>query len=383
MRPDVDLLILGGGCAGLSLAAELASQDSPSIRTLILESRSEYSNDRTWCFWGDDAAPYARIASQQWSCFSIRHGAQQIKKFCPETPYHMLESGHFYDATLAKIKQASHIELKLGAPVTSNPVHTVGRWTVDTVDGPVSAKFLIDTRPQALPELGGAVLWQSFYGYEVECVDAVFDATCVDLMDFEIETEQGVAFTYVLPISATRALIEYTVFSVMSFSRDQLQNPLLSAITQRVRGKNFQIIRTESGILPMGLGKEVQQQGSSSAIRVGLSVGAGRPATGYAFQRIQRWSQACAHAILSGGLPVTHSPDPFLLRHMDRIFLEVLRRYPKLGPSLLTSLFSKVNSERVIRFLSDQGRLSDYLSIVLALPPKPFLAQLFTRPSSS
>lgn len=382
MRNDVDLLILGGGCAGLSLAAELASQESPGVSTLILESRSEYSNDRTWCFWGDDAVPYARMASQQWSCFNIRYGAQLVKKSCPETPYRMLESAHFYDATLAKIKQASHIELKLGTLVVSKPVHSMGRWTVDTADGPVFAKFLVDTRPQVLPELGGAVLWQSFYGFEIECVDAVFDATCLDLMDFEIETDHGVAFTYVLPISATRALIEYTAFSVMPYSRDQLQDSLLSAITQRVRGKSFQIIRTESGILPMGLGKEVQQQDSSSAIRVGLSVGAGRPATGYAFQRIQRWSQRCAHAILSGGLPVTHSPDPFLLRHMDRIFLEVLRHHPKLGPTLLTRLFSKVDSQRVIRFLSDQGRLSDYLAIVLALPPKPFLAQLFTRPSS-
>ena len=53
---QVDLIILGGGCAGLSLALNLAKQGSVCPNTLILEKREAYSNDRTWGFWQQQPA---------------------------------------------------------------------------------------------------------------------------------------------------------------------------------------------------------------------------------------------------------------------------------------------------------------------------------------
>jgi len=56
MQPDLDLLILGGGCAGLSLGDRLAEQPSRPGGTMIIEARQAYVNDRTWCF--GRLAPY-------------------------------------------------------------------------------------------------------------------------------------------------------------------------------------------------------------------------------------------------------------------------------------------------------------------------------------
>jgi lycopene beta-cyclase len=383
MQPDVDLLILGGGCAGLSLAANLSSQHANSPTTLILEKKTHYTNDRTWCFWDDAATPFAEFATHQWSSFTIGHGNKQVHKQCTETPYRMLESRHFYEATLSKIKRAPHMALRLGEPLWSDPVLRMGRWHVDTAEGPVSAKWVVDTRPQGQAEAGGAILWQSFYGHEIECASPVFNPSCADLMDFESEAPDGVAFTYVLPTTPTRALVEYTVFAARPLTADALHGALLESIAARVRGAEFTILRSESGILPMGLTQPAPQQKDASYNRVGLSAGAGRAATGYAFQRIQRWSQRCAAAILSGGLPLQLDRDPFLLRTMDHIFLNVLRSHPKLGPALFIGLFSKVDSKRLIRFLSDQGSLSDCAAVVLALPPGLFLSELFKRHRST
>ena len=379
MRADVDLLILGGGCAGLSLATNLVGKSLSPPSTLILEQRTAYTNDRTWCFWGDASTPYAELATHQWSSFTIRHGAEQVHKQCAKTPYRMLESSRFYEASIAKIMRAPHIELKLGEPIEADPVYRNGRWHTDTRDGPVSAKLVVDTRPQKQAAVGGAVLWQSFYGYEIECTDPVFDPSCVELMDFAIEPPHGVAFTYVLPTTPTRALVEYTVFAVNPLCAEELHRALLDSISERVRGAEYEIIRTESGILPMGLSGMAEQEVSPSYCHAGLTAGAARSATGYAFQRIQSWSTRCAEAVLAGGLPLKHSEDSFLLRTMDHIFLKVLRSYPELGPALFTGLFSKVDSERLIRFLSDQGKFSDCAAVVLALPPKPFLSALLKR----
>ena len=49
---EFDYVIIGGGCAGLSLAYELDLYQKLSKKTLaIVEPRKEYLRDKTWSFW--------------------------------------------------------------------------------------------------------------------------------------------------------------------------------------------------------------------------------------------------------------------------------------------------------------------------------------------
>ena len=49
---EFDYIIIGGGCAGLSLAYELEINEKLKDKTLaIIEPRSEYKKDKTWSFW--------------------------------------------------------------------------------------------------------------------------------------------------------------------------------------------------------------------------------------------------------------------------------------------------------------------------------------------
>ena len=52
---EQELIILGGGCAGLSLAARLVQQ-RPNIALTVVEPRAHYEEDRTWC--GLQIAPH-------------------------------------------------------------------------------------------------------------------------------------------------------------------------------------------------------------------------------------------------------------------------------------------------------------------------------------
>ena len=46
---EFDYIIIGGGCAGLSLAYELEIYDKLKNKTLaIIEPREEYKRDKTW-----------------------------------------------------------------------------------------------------------------------------------------------------------------------------------------------------------------------------------------------------------------------------------------------------------------------------------------------
>ena len=384
MQRDVELLILGGGCAGLSLAMRLAQLGHRGPATLILEQRPRYQNDRTWCFWGGEATPFAQMAQHQWPAVKVRNAHQTLRIDCARTPYRMLAAERFYAVAQTALRDAPQLRLLMDMPVLSEPQFHGGRWHLQTLAGQVTAAMVVDTRPVRMPAPGGALLWQSFYGYEIDCSQAVFDPECADLMDFLPANPERVAFIYVLPISRTRALVEFTVFGVAPLAADDLAAELNAAIAQRVNGTDFTVLRTESGMLPMGLNHQnsVLAGLGLAYVQVGVSAGAARPATGYAFQRIQRWAAHCAQAIAGGRLPIGHTRDPALLRQMDRIFLNLIRRQPELAPQLFMTLFARADSQKVIRFLSDCGSLVDYASIVLALPAKPFLQQLFSAASS-
>jgi lycopene beta-cyclase len=380
MPTDFDTIILGGGCAGLSLGVRLAQQSNARHRTLILEARDVYSNDKTWCFWRHHAHRWDTVAARTWSQMTVREGAREVPFDCHSTPYQMITADAFYSEAQRVISASTQVDLQLGRPINEAPIFENERWHLRTIDGVFSTRHVIDTRPARAPQAGGAILWQSFLGQELRCGSPVFDAKTVALMHFvESSTAaetNGVMFTYVLPFSTQHAVVETTIFGVKPLGVSDLRTHQSQAVQQWTRGSSHTITRTEHGILPMGLNASTDSS-QPGYVRAGLMSGAARPSTGYAFQRIQRWADACAESLAAGRGPMVHAPDSAMRSAMDRLFLRVIRDDPARAPSLFLSLFARANAARVIRFLSDEGTLTDYVAIVAALPPGPFLQQLF------
>ncbi|SNX27913.1 lycopene beta-cyclase [Polynucleobacter meluiroseus] len=380
MQADFDLVIIGGGCAGLSLGMYLAQLGHTAPQTLLLERRKYYENDRTWCFWGLDQALHTDLASNQWNQFKVQANEQSALIDCAFAPYQMIAAQNFYDHAQGKISKNSRLDLRMNAALLAEPQFIEGRWRIQTQFGEVSAKGVVDTRPLSMTQLKNTKLWQSFLGYELEIQEELFDPEVAVLMDFCEKNAEYIGFNYLLPFSKTRALIEFTVFAERPFYEDELLIELTKAVEKYIPHTDFKIHRTEFGLIPMGLESQVSAKHGAidkGYVHVGLTAGSARSATGYAFQRIQRWVQECTEAIQANGLPIAPSFDPFLLSTMDSIFLNVLREHPEFGPELFMNLFSKVEPHRLIRFLSDQGHLTDYVAVISALPSTPFIKAIF------
>ena len=386
MAGNTDLVILGGGCAGLSLAVALARLDRQGLRipkVMLLEKRARYANDRTWCFFKDPAASAQHRVQHQWQTMWVTTQQRSVTFDCGAAPYQMVPSGLFYEDAQNVISQSDRMVLHTGAIVISEPKKRGDLWCIETSAGLVETRYVVDTRPVCQPARGGAVLWQSFYGQEVECEEGVFDAACGELMDFSAAQACGavaafpdaVCFVYLLPSSGTRALIEFTVFGPDPLGPDAFREVQAKAVAQRVGNAAFTVLHTEHGVLPMGACPVLPGR-DSSYVRAGLTAGGARPSTGYAFARIQLWAAACAFALASGKAPIGHAPDDWAQHAMDALFLNVVRAQPQLAPDLFMALFEGVDTKRMIRFLSDRGTLSDYASVVAALPPWPFLRAL-------
>lgn len=380
MQTEVDLVILGAGCAGLSLAMHLAEMEQICPKTLLLEQRVIYENDRTWCFWGDKQTPFAHLTQHQWTEVNVQSGEKSALIDCSLAPYHILSGGCFYSHTIESIKKNSLLELKAGVTVLTDPEYHDNKWHLHTSFGQVVTKAIVDTRPIAIDTMNATLLWQSFLGYEIECEDIVFNPRTAHLMDFCESNSDYVGFTYLLPLSETKALIEFTVFAKKPYFKDELINQLNNSVSHYIKDKFYKVVRTESGLIPMGLSQNPvsfnTSKSNSGYVRVGVNAGAARPATGYAFQRIQLWAAQCAQSIKRTGLPISHRQDSWLQRNMDYLFLNVIGNNPILGPDLLMDLFSKTEHKRLIRFLSDKPQLFDYISVIKALPSMPFIKEL-------
>ncbi|MDE2423873.1 MAG: hypothetical protein KGN31_06650 [Betaproteobacteria bacterium] len=381
MQTDLDLVIIGAGCAGLGLGVELAKFNNETPKTLLLESREEYQNDRTWCFWKGPNSVYSELISHQWTKLIVRFAKEEISCDCSFAPYQILPSSTFYDFAKQVIDQNSKLTLQMGNKVLKEPLYQEGWWHIETQFGPIRTKTVVDTRPKPYQFLKKTKLWQSFLGYEIESSRAIFDPSTAQLMDFFHANRKFIGFNYILPQTARKALIEFTVFADKPYLPDELKNQLDQSIREYLNGSDFKISRTESGIIPMGVPSvnlDQRYQNNQGYVHVGLTAGGARASTGYAFQRIQKWAVDCAQAIKHNGLPISHTVGSFLLTKMDDIFLNVIRNNPELGPTLFMHLFKKVKTKRLVRFLTDTGNILDYIAVVRALPVTPFLKVFFS-----
>ena len=67
-----DYIIIGGGCAGLSLAYELEINEKLKDKTLaIIEPRAEYKKDKTWSFWKVATHNFDDCVKKSWKNFVI------------------------------------------------------------------------------------------------------------------------------------------------------------------------------------------------------------------------------------------------------------------------------------------------------------------------
>ena len=375
MQTDLDLVVLGGGCAGLSLAVRLAEQAGRCRRVTVLESRSAYANDRSWCFWRLGPHRHESLVKRNWSRVAVRSSSRAVQVDCARTPYQLLEAGDFYDHARRTFESGEVVRLELGVTVSAPPRAVPGGWRIETSAGGLSAAQVIDTRPPRAPRRGDSALWQSFLGQELLCDRPVFDPTRVELMDFAPESPGEVAFTYVLPLSSDRALVETTLFDPEPHGPADLARRQQQAVQRLCGDAQTHVVRTEAGILPMGMARPAKALGPGH-LHAGLMSGAARPATGYAFQRIQRWADRCSEALRRGQTARAHEPDPLLTRLMDRLFLDVLRTHPERGPELFTRLFERTATPRIVRFLSDRATLMDRVAVAASLPTGLFLRQL-------
>ena len=231
---EFDYTIIGGGCAGLSLAYELEIHEKLKDKTLaIIEPRSEYKKDKTWSFWKVVPHNFDDCVKKNWDNFSINVPGKTNYLECKDYPYQSIDSGKFYKKINSKLSTNSNISFFKNL----NEVNSENSIIFNSI---------------FKKELDKSELWQHFQGIEIETPRNIFDEEIINLMDFNCDQRKDVHFFYTLPFSKNKALIETTWLSNLEDQslRDydlQLEN----YIKNNLGIKNYKINFTEKGAIPL------------------------------------------------------------------------------------------------------------------------------------
>lgn len=371
MRADAEVVILGAGCAGLSLAAALGQERAPGRRVLLLEPRTEYTRDRTWCFWNTEPHLFATAISHSWHSWRVSHGAREVKRSSRVYRYCHIAGHDFYRDALGRVERAEGQTHLRGVVVNSVARQGDGLLAVETNQGRLLAKTVFDSRPA--PGGGAPVLLQRFVGWHVRVAEPCFDPETIELMRFVPSGTPGRAqFLYVLPFSPTEAMVETTYLDLPSLPEPPYTRDLESALRERT--SNWEVLYTESGSLPMG-GSVTPDETLPGVHRIGTRGGRIKPSSGYAFLRIQRHSRMVAQALKDGQAPPAHG-EPGLggasYRIMDAVFLRALEHAPEEAAALFVRMFAGSEPDALLRFLGETSRgPREVLGVAWSLPKAP------------
>ncbi len=375
MAFDTDILILGGGCAGLSLAVAL-TQRAPHLAVRILEARGSYKRDRTWCFWNTEPHPFIDCVTHRWSAWQVAQGSSVVRQQSKHFTYNYLPADRFYQHASETIGQAGHV-LSMDVDVGALR-YDRDQAEAETSAGLLRARWIFDSRPHDSGLLK-PVLIQRFVGWHVCTADACFDPFTAHLMHFLPSRESGrTVFFYLLPFSTTEALVEATFLDDPCLPQPAAE-VFLCAYLDRLPTGGYQVLDAETGAIPMGESKSLQSRRPSGRIvDIGTRGGRVKPSSGYAFLRIQRQSDALAQA-LAGGRSLPRTFESPVYGALDSIFLRALQRDPERAPTYFMALFNRIQPDILVRFLSETASPGEILKVMLALPKLDFLKAALWR----
>jgi lycopene beta-cyclase len=352
---EFNYVIIGGGCAGLSLAYELETNNKLDSKTLaIIEPRTEYKRDKTWSFWKVTNHNFDDCVIKSWNNFSINSpsGSHELKT--DNYPYQSIDSGLYYKKIINRLSKNKNIQFfKNISEIDTNNAHIFNSVPELTLDK--------------------SKLWQHFQGIEIEVEKDTFDDQIINLMDFNCDQKDNVHFFYTLPFTKNKALIETTWLSKLDNDSLKDYDFQIEKYIKEILGiRKYKINFKENGAIPLFYSGSTHE---INRINIGSAGSMTRLSTGYTFLNIQEHSEYIRkniENIVNVKIYTIGKKYEFL----DNIFLRVLKEYPERMPEIFLKMF-KNRANTIIKFLSNKSNILEDLLIISKMPKWIFIKAIF------
>ncbi len=373
-----DYIITGMGASGLMLGYHLISDpyfDQKQI--LMIDKDVKDQNDRTWCFWEKGNGIWDEITTKQWN--NIYFGSDNFSKKIEILPYHykMIRSKDFYNFILNEIEKKSNIKIVQETLTSISEEENIVKVETDQRSYLGSKVFNSIILSSIFKEQKKyPVLNQHFVGWFIKTEENSFDDETATFMDFKVAQKGNTRFMYVLPISKTEALFEYTLFSKELLEKKEYENEIEFYLKEKAI-INYEITEKERGCIPMTC-FDFRKQNSKNIIHIGTAGGWTKPSTGFTFSLTLKNTRKLTK-YLKKNTDLSKFGKRTKFWYYDLLFIDLLYKKNYLGAYLFSRLFEKNKVTKILKFLDEESTVLDDVRITTSLPAGNFLKALWNR----
>lgn len=371
-----DYIIIGNGLAGLQLALRMVSDTYFKDKQIaLIDPSKKNTNDKTWSFWEIDPSKWNHITYKSWKQASIITSEKTIDLELKPYSYKTIRSIDFYNEAKSKLKLYNNIHFFLEEvlSVQGNPeiIVKTNKQTYKAshvFDSRIPKEFLKDSKNYLK-------INQHFKGYIIKTNHDAFDETKIIMMDYRLKHGNQTTFTYMLPFSKSKALVEFTYFTENLISENTYDIYLKTYIKDYLNIKDYTIIETEKGNIPM-TNYPFEKLNSQNITKIGTGGGWVKGSTGYSFKHTENKISKIIENIKANKMP---SKDLSKKKHKfyDTVFLKVLKDENYKGEWIFKQFYSKNSIETMFRFLDEESTFWEELKIMYSLFSWTFIKAFF------
>ena len=341
-------------------------------KILVIDQSPKTENDRTWCFWEKDVGIFESLIHHSWPQANFFSDTFSDTLALSPYRYKMIRGIDLYSFVQKGSSRHSNIEWRYERVLSITSTNSIATVMLETES--LTADYVFNSilfEPFSIPA-GKHFLWQHFYGWMIQTTKPYFNPQAATLMDFRVSQQQGTTFMYVMPTSATTALVEYTLFTEKLLEKDDYEKALEEYIKQTLGISAYTVSHKEVGKIPMTNISFQKQEGR--VVYIGIAGGQAKGSSGYAFQFIQKRTKQIIQSLINQqSLVSTSSFAEKKFALYDSVLLHILDYHKMEGAEIFARIFEKNSPQLVLRFLDNETSLWEDLQIMRSLPSAIFL----------
>ncbi|WP_034057664.1 lycopene cyclase family protein [Lacinutrix jangbogonensis] len=371
-----DYIIIGNGLAGFQLALALA-EDSffDGKQVALIDKSPKTKNDKTWSFWEEGKGKWDDIITKSWNESLFFSSKKQLTLNLNPYTYKTIHALDFYTEAKRILKAKTNFYFIVDDVLS---LEDSSKTIVKTEFNSYSAHHVFDSRitEDYFSELNNYTkIIQHFKGIIIETETPSFNPEQFTMMDYRLKDGEQTTFTYVLPLSETTALVEFTYFTTTVVDEVTYDRFIKKYISEVLKIDNYSILETESGSIPM-TNFPFENYSTKNITKIGTGGGWVKGSTGYSFKHTEK-----KVAIIIKNLKQSKKPSKGLFKQKykfyDKIFLKVLEDENEKGEWIFEQFYDKNNIETMLRFLDEESTFIEELKIMKSLFSSAFIKAFF------
>lgn len=373
-----DYIFTGAGLSALMTVYKMVvSGKFQNKRILLLDENAKQTNDRTWCFWAEASSIWEPSISKKWDSALFANANFQLNLDLHPYRYSKIQGLDFYNQVWKLISKQENIDFVQEKVLEIEESETIILVKSETQSFSCSQLFNSIYNPSLVNlQSKYPLLQQHFVGWFIKTETPVFNPEQATFMDFSVAQKGNTRFIYVLPVSKTEALLEYTLFSKELLSKEEYETEIENYIRQ-LGIRQYQIVEKEYGNIPMTC-YPFWKHNTQNVINIGTAGGWTKASTGFTFKNSDKKSTELV-SFLETQTDFKKFYKKTKFWFYDLLLLDILDQKNETGAAIFSALFQKGNTQLIFKFLDEETSVWEDLQVIWKCPKGLFIKALFSR----